>query len=80
MDITSWTIFVCFDQLNLINFLKNPTNSENLEHMQSTCNKIILVTKFEKLAYILQNSGCEWNSWGIFLGSKHDEIYEKVVL
>jgi hypothetical protein len=55
MDITSWIIFVYFDWLNLIKFFKNPTNSENLEHMEYTCDKIIFVTKFEKIAYILQN-------------------------
>jgi hypothetical protein len=31
------------------------TNNEKLECMEYICDKIILVTKFEKIAYILQN-------------------------
>ncbi len=31
--------------------------------MEYICDKIILVTKFEKIAYMFQNQGCEWNYW-----------------
>jgi len=50
-------------QLNLIKFFKNPTKNEKLECMEYICDKIIHVTKFEKIAYIFQNKRCEWNSW-----------------
>jgi hypothetical protein len=42
-------------KLNLINFFKNPTNNEKLEYMEYICEKLLSVTKFEKIAYILQN-------------------------
>ncbi len=31
--------------------------------MEYICDKIIFVIEFEKIAYVLQNQGCEWNSW-----------------
>jgi hypothetical protein len=61
MDITSWIIFACFKNiwfsLNLIQSIifLNPTNNEKLQCMEYICDKIIHDTKFEKIAYILQN-------------------------
>jgi hypothetical protein len=58
MDITSWIFlkihFITF-KISLIIFYKNPTNNEKLEHMKYICDKVIPITKFEKIAYILQN-------------------------
>ncbi len=31
--------------------------------MEYICDKIIPITKFEKIAYIFQNESCKWNSW-----------------
>ncbi len=42
-------------KLNLFNFFKNTTSNEKIECMEYICDKIIHVTKFEKIAYILQN-------------------------
>jgi hypothetical protein len=44
--------------------------------MEYTCDKIILITKFEKFAYTLQNQGCEWNSWVIFFMVYDIDIHE----
>ncbi len=44
--------------------------------MEYICDKIILVTKFEKNAYILQNQGCEWNFWVNFFMVYDIDIHE----
>jgi len=36
----------------------------------------IFVTKFEKIAYIFQNYGCEWNSWVNFFMVYDIDIHE----
>jgi len=63
-------------KLNLINFFKNPTNNEKLECMEYICDKIIFVTKFEKIAYIFQNYGCEWNYWVNFFMAYDIDVHE----
>jgi len=40
------------------------------------CDKIIHVTKFEKIAYIFQNYGCKWDSWVNFLMVYNIDIHE----
>ncbi len=40
------------------------------------CDKIILVTKFEKIAYMFQNQGCECNSWVNFFMVYDNDINE----
>ncbi len=44
--------------------------------MEYICGKIILITKLEKNAYILQNQGCEWNSRVIFFIVYDIDIHE----
>jgi hypothetical protein len=72
MDITSWIIFVCFKYIELtLNLIwsiisLNSQTVKKLEHMEYICDKIIPVTKFEKIAYIFQNEGCEGNYWKNF--------------
>jgi hypothetical protein len=56
-------IYLISFKLNLIKFFFNPTKNEKLECMEYICDKIIPITQFEKIAYILQNYSCEWNSW-----------------
>jgi len=40
---------------NLINYFLKSINNKKLEHMECFFDKIILVSKFENIAYILQN-------------------------
>ncbi len=47
-----------------------------LECIEYICDKIILVIKFEKFAYMFQNQGCEWNSWVNFLMMYDNDIHE----
>ncbi len=44
--------------------------------MEYICDKIIHVTKFEKIAYIFQNQAYEWNYWVIFFIVYDIDIYE----
>ncbi len=44
--------------------------------MEYICDKIILVTQLEKNGYILQNQGCEWNSWVNFFIMYDIDIHE----
>jgi hypothetical protein len=37
--------------------------------MEYNFDKIIFVSEFENIAYILQNKNCEWNSWVDFFYS-----------
>jgi hypothetical protein len=60
MDITSWIFFCLFLvylinlKLNLINFFKKSIENEKMKCMEYICDKIIPITKFEKIAYIFQ--------------------------
>jgi hypothetical protein len=42
-------VYLISFKLHIINYLKNSTNIENLEHMEYICDKIILFRKFENL-------------------------------
>ncbi len=52
------------------------TKNEKLECMEYICDKIIHVIEFEKIAYIFQNQGCEWNSWVNFFMVYDIDIHE----
>jgi len=44
--------------------------------MEYICDKIIPITKFENIAYILQNYGYEWNSWVNFFMVYDIDVHE----
>jgi hypothetical protein len=44
--------------------------------MEYICDKIIHVIEFEKITYILQDQGCEWNSWVNFFMVYEIDIHE----
>jgi len=44
--------------------------------LEYICDEIIHVIDLEKNAYILQNQGCEWNSWVNFFMAYDIDIHE----
>ncbi len=44
--------------------------------MEYICDKIMPITKFEKIAYMFQNQDCEWNSWVNFFMVYDNDIHE----
>jgi hypothetical protein len=65
-------------KLILIIFL-NTTNNEKLECMEYICDKIIPITKFEKITYIFENQGWEWNYWMNFFMVYDIDIHQLII-